>query len=108
MSNYDYAKQYENMRQEVYRNYGTEHLCGNCVYTTTCKRADIQALNSPEIKAGLIKKHAPFVKVFAIEELHRSQREVGFVAVYDCDRFLFDNPKGARICGMNSQYLVNQ
>jgi hypothetical protein len=24
MSNYDYAKQYENMRQEVYRNYGTE------------------------------------------------------------------------------------
>ena len=106
--NYNYARHYENMRQEVYKNYGERHLCGDCVYTTNCKRAEIQALNNCEIKPGLMKKHAPFVKDFAVEELHRNQCEVGFVAVYDCDRFLFDNPKGERICGMNLQYSVNQ
>lgn len=108
MSNYDYAKQYENMRQEVYRNYGTEHLCGNCVYTTRCKRANIQALGDRKKKERLIKIKAPFVRDFAVEEFYRGQIDVGFVTVYDCDRFLFDNPKGERICGMNLQYLANQ
>ncbi len=106
--NYNYARHYENMRQEVYKNYGTKHLCGDCVHTTNCKRADIQALNDHSKKAMLIKKHAPFVKSFDVEDFYRRQEEVGFVNVYDCDRFLFDNPKGERICGMNLQYSVNQ
>ena len=93
MSDYDYARHYKNMCDKLYAKYGTEHLCGSCVHTTTCKRADIQWLNNKNIKRGLMEKIAPFVKHFEIEPMIRYQKDAGFVAVYDCDRFEFDGYK---------------
>lgn len=85
----DYERTYKRMKDELYANYGNEHLCGNCIHTTTCKRADIQWLNKKSVKRKLMGKYAPFVKHFEIEPLIRYQKDAGFIAVYDCENFEF-------------------
>lgn len=80
---------YQRMKTMVYKKYGTEHLCGDCIHTTTCKRADIQWLNKKNVKRKLMEKYAPFVKHFEIEPLIRYQKDAGFIAVYDCENFEF-------------------
>lgn len=99
---------YEKMREKILTKYGSMHLCGNCQKMMTCERMAVQNIPYKRKKEALMKKKAPFVRDFVVEEFYRGQIDVGFVTVYDCDRFLFDNPKGERICGMNLQYSVNQ
>ena len=83
------AKGYGTLKNKVYKKYGTEHLCGNCIHTTTCKRAAIQWINDKKVKRALMEKNAPFVKHFEIEPLVIFQKDAGFLAVYDCDNFEF-------------------
>lgn len=85
----DYGGSYSKMGDKVYKKYGTEHLCGNCKYTTTCARAKIQCVNNKGIKSYLMETYAPFVKHFEVETLTRNKKDEGFVAVYDCEKFEF-------------------
>ena len=94
MQIFDYAGHYRQLKEKVYEKYGTEHLCGNCVHTTSCRRADIQWLSCKNKKAKLMELNAPFVKDFEIQSLTRDRKDVGFVAVYDCERFEFDGYRG--------------
>lgn len=90
MGGYDYTTLYQGMKGKVYENYGNEHLCGNCKKLTSCVRNVIQVTNDVSRKRKLILKYAPFIRNFAVESMKRSHHEVGFVAVYECDKFEFD------------------
>ena len=94
--NYDYEKHYRKIKKMIDKNYGEMHLCGNCIHMSTCIRNDIQWLGNKDVKEVLMKKKAPFVKLFDVQSLIKRQRDVGFVAVYDCERFCFEGCEGGR------------
>jgi hypothetical protein len=86
---YDYTAKYEKIKKELLEEYGTKHLCGNCKYTTECKRAIIQGIKGIERKKRLVKAILPFVVSFEVEEYIR-RKDDGFIYVYDCDNFEFE------------------
>lgn len=87
---YDCTSRYESIKKRVLRQYGTEHLCGNCFYTTTCERAIIQGVKNAEKKRKLMHINAPFVTKFEIEEYRDRHNGDGFIKVYECDKFEFE------------------
>ena len=91
---YDYAKHYRNMKKIIDDNYGTVHLCGNCVHMTRCIREEIQFLDKKKYKKPLMEKLAPFVKEFEVEPLITYYKDRGFIAVYKCDRYKFEGYEG--------------
>ena len=75
-------------KKRVLRQYGTIHLCGNCIHTTKCERAMVQSIKGIERKSKMMKTNAPFVTNFEVEEYVR-YKDDGFIKVYECDKFEF-------------------
>ena len=87
---YDCVSRYESIKKRVLRQYGTIHLCGNCIHTTKCERAMAQSVQGIERKSKLMKINAPFVTKFEVEEYVRSNSNGdGFIKVYECNKFEF-------------------
>ena len=85
--------EYERLEKIFMKVYGTVHACGNCKYTTSCKRMKIQNTRlSKNKKSELMVKLAPFVTDFEIEN-HKPKncdKILQFIKVYKCDNFVFD------------------
>ena len=87
---YDYTSKYEKVKKKIEEEYGTVHLCGNCKYTTKCTRNIIQIGDDAERKGVLMRKYAPFVSKFELQNFDGSHRQTGFVAVYECSKYEFE------------------
>ncbi len=85
---YDCTTRYESIKKRVLRQYGTIHLCGNCIHTTKCERTMVQSIKGIERKSKMMKTNAPFVTNFEVEEYVRNKDD-GFIKVYECDKFEF-------------------
>lgn len=86
------VREYKKIKEEIEKNYGKVHLCGDCIHTTECRRARIQGVKSKQLKTQLIAE-VDFIKKYKIVPLLRRHTESGFIKVYDCDRFVFDGYK---------------
>lgn len=85
----DYC-QYETKKEKVLGKYGAVHLCGNCKHMMTCERMNVQNVPHIHKKEGLMKKNAPFVKRFVVEEMNTLQTDFGFIMVFECDNFEYE------------------
>jgi hypothetical protein len=86
---YDCTSKYQRIKNNLLKEYGTKHLCGNCFYTTTCERAIAQGIKNAEKKRRFMIINAPFVTKFEIEKYERNNRD-GFIKVYECNKFEFE------------------
>lgn len=80
---------YEKIQEKVDKNYGTEHLCGNCRHMMKCERMKIQNLVNKEIKKKLLEK-LDFIKHYELEDLRAVKTDRGFIAIYECDNFAYE------------------
>jgi hypothetical protein len=65
-------------------------LCGNCKYTTKCTRNIIQIGDDAGRKAILMRRYAPFVTRFEMQNFYGNHKQTGFVAVYECNKYEFE------------------
>ena len=90
---YDYDATYEIVKKKFMKNYGTVHLCGNCIHTFDCPRMKLQCSNKEKAEIEqLMSRCVPFATNIGIEEyLPKGQKKVRrFINVYECDKFVFE------------------
>lgn len=77
--------------KKIQANKGYIHLCGNCKFTTSCERMDIQSSRNIARKEKAMPKLS-FVKKYDIEEFVEGigKQGIGFINVYECSRFEFE------------------
>ena len=92
--NHSYQATYKNIREIIKRNYGKIHLCGNCEHFESCVRFKIQSTKNKMKKERLMHINAPFVTKFSIDKLSESINDIGFITVYECTKFEFEDLGG--------------
>lgn len=82
---------YDRTKKKLLNNYGWVHLCGHCQHMMDCKRMAVQNNPYKRKKEALMKKTAPFVTHFEVEDLLTLPSDRGFVAVYECNNFEYES-----------------
>lgn len=82
---------YDRMKNKLLKNYGFVHLCGHCQHMMECKRMEVQNTPYKNKKAKLMRKKAPFVTHFEIDDMVQVSWDKGFVTVYECDNFEYES-----------------
>lgn len=90
---YDYDATYEIVKKKFMKNYGTVHLCGNCIHTFDCPRMKLQCSNKEKDKIEqLMSRCVPFATKIVVEEYipNYNGKVYRFINVFECDKFVFE------------------
>lgn len=91
VSSRNYKINHSKKRKSLIADYGNWHLCGECKHMFECPRMLIQnSRDNSERKKATMKKYVPFATKFYIEPVSRMLKDRGFIYVFECEKFEFE------------------
>ena len=91
VSSRNYRIIHSKKRKNLIADYGNWHLCGECKHMLSCPRMIIQnGRDNSERKKISMKRYVPFATKFYIEPSSRAVKDLGFIYVFECEKFEFE------------------